>query len=310
MNAVPPIVPDSEYRGLVGLLPRGWRPYALLARFDRPIGWWLLFLPCGWGALLSGLPDGGGWRIAAMLIGAIAMRGAGCVYNDIVDRDLDAQVERTRSRPLPSGAVSVRAAWTWLAVLLAIGFGVWLALPMAAKLWSLATLPVVVMYPFMKRITWWPQAFLGIVFGSGALIGFVAGDPDGVFAGRAVAKWLLYAGTILWVIGYDTIYAIQDIEDDALVGVRSSARRMGRHVRGGVGLFYLGALALWAGAFWVVRPDPLALLALLPAAVHLAWQVATMRAGDGAGALRRFRANRDTGLLMLAASLVVGMSGL
>ncbi|MHA6718078.1 4-hydroxybenzoate octaprenyltransferase [Sphingomonas sp. RS6] len=310
MNGIPPIVPDSEYRGLVGLLPRGWRPYALLARFDRPIGWWLLFLPCGWGALLSGLPDGGAWRIAAMLIGAIAMRGAGCVYNDIVDRDLDAQVARTRSRPLPSGAVSVRAAQAWLAVLLAIGFGVWLALPMAAKLWSLATLPVVAMYPFMKRITWWPQLFLGIVFGSGALIGFVAGDPQGVFESRAAAKWLLYAGTILWVIGYDTIYAIQDIEDDALVGVRSSARRMGRHVRGGVGLFYLGAMGLWAAAFWTVRPDPLALLALLPAALHLAWQVATMRAGDGPGSLRRFRSNRDAGLLMLAASLVVGMSGL
>src|SRR5689334_1367812 len=184
MTGATPITPDTEHRGFIGLLPSGWRPYALLARLDRPIGWWLLFLPCAWGALLSGLPDGSWWRIGAMLAGAIAMRGAGCVYNDIVDRDLDAQVERTRSRPLPSGAVSLRAAWTWLAVLLAIGLGVWLAMPLPAKLWSLATLPVVAAYPFMKRITWWPQAFLGIVFGSGAVVGFVAGDPGAAFASR------------------------------------------------------------------------------------------------------------------------------
>ncbi|KTF67371.1 4-hydroxybenzoate octaprenyltransferase [Sphingomonas sp. HT-1] len=310
MTGASPIVPDTEHRGLLGLLPRRWRPYALLARFDRPIGWWLLFLPCAWGALLSGLPDGGGWRIGAMLLGAIAMRGSGCVYNDIVDRDLDAQVERTRSRPLPSGAVSMRAAWIWLGVLLAIGFGVWLAMPWPAKLWSLATLPVVAAYPFMKRITWWPQAFLGIVFGSGALVGFVAGDPAGAFASRQGAGWWLYAGTILWVIGYDTIYALQDVEDDAIVGVRSSARRMGTQVRGGVALLYALALALWAMAFWTVRPDPLALLALLPAALHLFWQIVTLTPADGANALRRFRANRDTGFLMLAACAVVGMSGL
>lgn len=310
MTGATPIVPDTEHRGLLRLLPRGWRPYALLARFDRPIGWWLLFLPCAWGAVLSGLPEGGWWRIAAMLLGAIAMRGAGCVYNDIVDRDLDAQVERTRSRPLPSGAVSVRAAWTWLAVLLAIGLGVWLAMPLPAKLWSLATLPVVAAYPFMKRITWWPQAFLGIVFGSGAVVGFVAGDPYSAFASRIGAQWWLYAGTILWVIGYDTIYALQDVEDDAIVGVRSSARRMGAHVRGGVGLLYLLALLLWSEALWTVRPDPLALLALLPVAVHFVWQLATLKPADGANALRRFRANRDAGFLMLAACAVVGLSGL
>lgn len=310
MTTATPITPDTEHRGLIGLLPRAWRPYALLARFDRPIGWWLLFLPCAWGALLAGLPNDDAWRIGAMLAGAIAMRGAGCVYNDIVDRDLDAQVERTRSRPLPSGAVSLRAAWTWLLVLLAIGLCAWLAMPAPAKLWSLATLPVVAAYPFMKRITWWPQAFLGIVFGSGALVGFVASDPAAVFASRQGAQWLLYAGTILWVIGYDTIYALQDVEDDAIVGVRSSARRMGTKVRAGVGLLYIGALALWGGAFWVVRPDPLALLALLPAAAHLAWQIATLKPADGANALRRFRANRDTGFLMVAACAVVGLSGL
>lgn len=305
-----PIVPDTEHRGLVRLLPAGARPYALLARLDRPIGWWLLFWPCAWGVALSGMPRASWWLYLWLLIGSVAMRGAGCVYNDIVDRDLDARVERTRARPLPSGQVRVRQAWLWLAALVAIGFAVWLAIPPRAELYALATLPVIALYPFMKRITWWPQAFLGLVFGSGAVVGFAAADPALFHPERVPAMWLLYLGAILWVVGYDTIYALQDVEDDALVGVRSSARRMGRHVRAGVGLLYLGALAAWGGAIWIVRPDPLALAALLPMALHLAWQVATLRPADGANALRRFRANRDAGLLMFAACLVVGLATL
>ena len=300
MTGATPIVPDTEHRGLLGLLPRSWRPYALLARFDRPIGWWLLFLPCAWGALLSGMPEGAWWRIAAMLLGAIAMRGAGCVYNDIVDRDLDAQVARTRARPIPSGLVSLRLAWVWLVALCLIGLVVLLQLGILAAIVSLASLAPVAAYPFMKRITWWPQAWLGIVFSWAALVGWAE------VAGRlSVPLWLLYAGCIAWVIGYDTIYALQDREDDALIGVRSSALRMGRSVRAGTGGFYAVAIACWAGAIWMVRPDPLALLALLPVAVHLGWQVATLVPDDGGNALARFRSNRLAGLLMFLACFVV-----
>ncbi len=308
--AAPETVPDTEHRRVLAWLHPEARPYALLARIDRPIGWWLLFWPCAWGVALSGLPGGSWWLLAWFLVGAVAMRGAGCVYNDIVDRDLDARVERTRNRPLASGALTVRDAGIWLAVLLVIGLAVWVAIPLRAELFALATLPVIAAYPFMKRITWWPQAFLGIVFASGAVIGFAAADPRVSYPERAPAMWLLYLGSILWVIGYDTIYALQDVEDDALVGVRSSARALGRHVRGGVTIFYASAVAAWGAAFWIVRPDPLVLLALAPMALHLAWQVVTLAPADGANALARFRANRNAGLLMFAACAVVGLSGL
>jgi 4-hydroxybenzoate polyprenyltransferase len=301
-------VADTEYRGLIGLLPPHARPYALLARLDRPIGWWLLFWPCAWGLALSGMPGADWWEYLWLLVGAIAMRGAGCVYNDIVDRKLDAQVERTRNRPLASGAVTVRAACIWTAILLGAGLAVWLHLPIRPKLFALMTLPVIALYPFMKRITWWPQAFLGLVFGSGAVVGFALGDWNVYYPERLPSMWLLYAGTILWVIGYDTIYALQDVEDDALVGVRSSARRLGGAVRPGIGAFYALALALWGVAFWQLRPDPLVLLALVPMAGHLAWQVLTLKPADGGNALARFRANRFAGLLMFAACLVVGMT--
>jgi 4-hydroxybenzoate polyprenyltransferase len=253
--------PDSEHRRFVAWLPAALRPFALLARLDRPIGWQLLYWPCAWAVLLAGGLASNWPLLLWFALGSIAMRGAGCVYNDIVDRDLDASVARTRSRPLPSGAVSL-----------------------------------------MKRITWWPQAWLGIVFSWGALVGWTA------VTGRAdPAMWLLYAGTVAWVIGYDTIYALQDVEDDALIGVRSSARRMGSRVRAGVALFYVFALALWGGAFWLIRPDPLALVALVPAAVHFCWQLATLNPADGGNALTRFRSNRMTGLLVALACLVVGL---
>ena len=297
------IVPDTEHRGLVGLLPSGWRPYALLARFDRPIGWWLLFWPGAWAvALAKGAVER--WDLVLwLLLGSIAMRGAGCVFNDIVDRDLDRQIARTRSRPVASGVVSVKAALLWLGLLCLIGLVVWFQLHWPARLVALASIAPVAAYPFMKRITWWPQAWLGLVFSWAALVGW-AEAPDMHFT----PGLLLYAGSLFWVIGYDTIYALQDVEDDALVGVRSSARRLGSRVRPGVALFYAAALALWGAAFWQLRADPLALLALAPVALHFVWQVATLVPEDGVNALARFRSNRNAGLLMFAACLVIGQT--
>ena len=293
-------VPDSERTGLIGALPSALRPYASLMRIDRPIGTWLLFWPCAWSVALAG----GGWRLIALLaIGAVVMRSAGCVYNDIDDRELDKQVERTRLRPLASGRVSLRAAWALTIALCLVGLLVLLTLPRIAQLIALASLALVAAYPFMKRITWWPQAWLGLVFSWGALVGWPAATGS--------VDWpplLLWLGSIFWVIGYDTLYAIQDIEDDALVGVRSSARRMGANVRVGVALCYALALAGWGAAIWWVRPDWIALLALLPAAIHLAVQAARADPVDGARALALFRSNRWCGALVFAAMLLVGLS--
>jgi 4-hydroxybenzoate polyprenyltransferase len=295
-----PIVPDSEHRGLVARLPQPLRDYALLARFDRPIGWWLLFWPCVWGVWLAGA----GWQfelVAWLLLGAIAMRGAGCVYNDIVDADLDRQVARTAARPVASGRVSVTAAWAWLLALCAVGLVVLVQLRWQAELVALASLALVAAYPFMKRITWWPQAWLGLVFTWGALVGWTALRLDHIDAMLA-----LYAGSIFWCIGYDTIYALQDKEDDALVGIRSSALRLGDNVKAGVTAFYLLALAFWGLAVWWTREDPLAMLALIPAAAHLLWQALTLDPADGANALERFRSNRFAGALVAAGFFVVG----
>ncbi len=295
------MTPDTEYRGFVRLLPNAARPFALLARFDRPIGWWLLFWPGAWGVALAGGAIDRWDLILWLLAGAIAMRGAGCVYNDIVDRDLDAQVARTRNRPLASGAVSLKAAWVWLVILCLIGLAVLLQLHLYSGIVAILSLAPVAAYPFMKRITWWPQAWLGLVFSWAALVGW-----SDIAGALTLPGLLLYAGSIAWVIGYDTIYALQDREDDALIGVRSSALRMGNHVKGGVGIFYGLALVLWGAAFWQVRPDPLALVALVPLAVHLAWQVVSLDLADGTSALDRFRSNRFAGFLMFCACFVVG----
>jgi 4-hydroxybenzoate polyprenyltransferase len=295
------IVPDSQHRGLVGLLPPTLRGLALLARFDRPIGWWLLFWPGAWGVALAGGAFERFGLILWLLVGSIAMRGAGCVYNDIVDRDLDAQVARTRARPIPSAQVSLRLAWVWLVLLCLIGLVVLVQLSVFAALVALTSLLPVAAYPFMKRITWWPQAWLGMVFSWAALVGW-----SEVAGGVSTAMWLLYGGSVAWVVGYDTIYALQDREDDALVGVRSSALRMGRHVRAGVALCYALAVALWAGALWFARADPLATAALLPIAGHLGWQVARLDPDDGGQALTLFRSNRFAGMLMFLACVVVG----
>jgi 4-hydroxybenzoate polyprenyltransferase len=300
------IVPDTQHRGMIAALPARLRDFAQLARFDRPIGWWLLFWPCVWGVLLAGGGrDLGFWAllrlIAWLLLGSIAMRGAGCVYNDLVDADLDRQVARTAARPVASGRVSRRAAWLWLAALCLMGLAVLLQLRATAQLVALTSLAPVAAYPFMKRITWWPQAWLGLVFSWGALVGWaqLRGDMLAVLAA-------LYAGSICWVVGYDTIYALQDREDDALVGIRSSALRLGGWVRSGVASFYVLAMALWLLAFWLLRPDWLALLTLLPLGIQLLWQVLTLDPADPVNPLDRFRSNRFAGLLMALACWVVG----
>ncbi|MES2174189.1 MAG: 4-hydroxybenzoate octaprenyltransferase [Pseudomonadota bacterium] len=296
------IVPDSEARGLLARLPDTPRILAQLARFDRPIGWWLLFWPGAWAVALAG---GGLARwplIGWLLLGSIAMRGAGCVFNDIVDRDLDRKVARTAARPLASGAMSVKVAWAWLLALCLIGLIVLLQLDLYAQVVALGSLALVAAYPFMKRITGWPQVWLGLVFSWAALVGW-----SEVMGALSLPGLLLYAGTIFWVVGYDTIYALQDREDDALIGIGSSALSMGRHVRSGVTLCYALALALWACAIWQMRGEMLALAALLPIAAHLLWQVATLKQ-DGVDPLSKFRSNRFAGLLMFLACLVVGSS--
>jgi 4-hydroxybenzoate polyprenyltransferase len=296
------IVPDSERRGFIGALPPRLRPFASLMRLDRPIGTWLLFWPCAWSVALAGVA--GRWDLLLWLgLGAFAMRSAGCVYNDIVDRDLDLQVERTRLRPLASRRVSLRSAWLLIALLSVIGLAVLLQLKLVAALIALASLAPVAAYPFMKRITWWPQAWLGIVFSWGALVGWPA-----VTGSFAVPPLLLWLGSIAWVIGYDTLYAIQDKEDDALVGVRSSARRLGDKAPVGVAVFYGLAVLLWSAAISSVRPDWMALATLAPAALHLANQAIRADPDDGDLALKLFRSNRSCGLLVFLAMLVVGLS--
>lgn len=302
MTATTDIVPDSERRGFIGALPARLRPFASLMRLDRPVGTWLLYWPCAWSVGLAGVR--GRWTLFLWLaLGAFAMRTAGCVYNDIVDRELDQRVERTRLRPLASGRVGVESAWLLILGLCLIGLVVLLQLNLTAAIVALVSVAPVAAYPFMKRITWWPQAWLGLVFSWGALVGWpaVTGSLD----------WppvLLWFGSIAWVVGYDTLYAIQDIEDDALVGVKSSARRLGSGAGLGVAIFYAIALILWGAAIWAVRPDWVALLTLLPAALHLAGQALRADPDDGALALRLFRSNRTCGLLVFLAMLVVGLS--
>jgi len=294
------IVPDSERRGFIGALPPRVRPFASLMRLDRPIGSWLLYWPCAWGVALAGV--GGRWNLFLWLgLGAFAMRSGGCVYNDIVDRDLDRRVERTRLRPLASGRVSLESAWLLIAALCIVGLVVLLQLNLTAAIVAVISIAPVAAYPFMKRITWWPQAWLRIVFSWGALVGWPA-----VTGSLSWATFLLWFGSIAWVVGYDTLYAIQDIEDDALVGVKSSARRLGDKAPLGIGIFYTLALLLWGGAIWTVRPDWVALLALVPAALHLANQALRADPKDGELALQLFRSNRSCGLLIFLGMLAVG----
>ncbi|MGE0046550.1 MAG: 4-hydroxybenzoate octaprenyltransferase [Hyphomonadaceae bacterium] len=277
------------------------RAFAQLSRLDRPIGWQLLYLPCLMGIAIVRTQDGfwpeEGWLALWPLIGAIAMRGAGCTYNDIVDRDIDAQVARTRGRPIPSGAVSMVEAWAWLGAQLLIGLFVLLALPRFAQIVALCSLPLVALYPFMKRVTWWPQAFLGIVFSWGALVGGAATE-------RALSPetMLLYAGCFFWVMGYDTIYALQDKEDDALVGVKSTARLFGDAWRTWTFGFYIAAVLLWSGAAYVAGAQWPTFLVLGGIGAIIIWpEVQRPQEGQPSTALAAFKANAMIGAAILGA---------
>jgi 4-hydroxybenzoate polyprenyltransferase len=282
--------------------PSWSRPYLRLSRLDRPIGSWLLLLPCWWSAALAaGVGRDIGQLplvIVLFFIGAFVMRGAGCTWNDITDRDLDARVERTRSRPIPAGQVSVPQAFVFLVAQALIGLAVLLQFNRFAVATGIASLIIVAVYPFMKRITWWPQVVLGLAFSWGALMGFA------VTLGRIDATALaLYAGSIAWVIGYDTIYAHQDAEDDALIGIKSTALLFGARTHRALASFYtlavvlIGAALVLAGARWP------AWIGLAAFAVHLVWQIRRLEIGDPALCLRVFKSNRDAGLLLFAGLL-------
>jgi 4-hydroxybenzoate polyprenyltransferase len=279
--------------------PAAARPYLRLARIDRPIGWWLLLLPCWWSAAMAaiaaGRPYPDPWHCALFLVGAVAMRGAGATYNDIIDRDLDARVARTRHRPLPSGQVSVTAAVAFLVLLGLIGLLVLLQFNGFAVALGLASLVPVALYPFMKRVTSMPQLVLGLAFAWGGLMGWAA-----AFGDLAAPALLVYAAAIAWTIGYDTIYALQDIEDDEVVGIKSSARLFGSRVRLGIGLCYGLAVLLLVTALVIVRAGPLAHLGVGAFGLHLAWQTWRIDRRAPALALRLFRSNRDAGLILFA----------
>jgi len=294
-----PASPADAVRGSwVASAPAFARPYLQLSRYDRPAGFWLLGLPCIIGLALARIPAGFVPADALLglffAIGAIAMRGAGCTYNDILDRDIDAKVARTALRPLPSGAVSLKEAWAWLLLQCLVGLGVLLCLPDFAKLVALGAIPMVALYPLMKRITWWPQVWLGLTFNWGVLVAAAS-----VRGELTAPDLVLYAGLVLWTLGYDTIYAIQDLEDDALVGVKSTARRFGASVRPAVSIIYLLCIALCATAGWM-SAGAWGALATLPFALHLVQQAMRTDAANGRLALVLFRANRDAGVLLFA----------
>ena len=300
-NAAAPVA-DSTSNWVDTHAPLWARPYLRLARSDRPIGWWLLLLPCWWSAALAAgiahdvrdLPR----VLLLFFIGAVAMRGAGCTWNDITDRKLDAQVERTRSRPIPSGQVTVRQAAVFLVAQALIGLAVLLQFNGFAVLAGIASLVIVAVYPFMKRITYWPQATLGLAFSWGALMGFA------VILGRIDATaLLLYAGSIAWVIAYDTIYAHQDTEDDVMVGIKSTALLFGERTQTALTIFYSLAVALIGIALWRGGSHWLAWVGLIAFAAHLVWQVRSIRISDSALCLRLFKSNRDAGLLLFAGLL-------
>jgi 4-hydroxybenzoate polyprenyltransferase len=276
-------------------LPVRLRPYARLARLDRPIGTWLLLFPGWWGIALAAQR----WPDPALLllfgVGAVAMRGAGCTLNDIADRNYDGQVARTRLRPLPSGAVSVRHAVVFLLLQLAIGAAILLSFNRITILLGVAVLALIGTYPFMKRVTYWPQVFLGLNFNWGALIGWTA-----VTGALGFAPLLLYLGGVFWTIGYDTIYAHQDKEDDIRIGVKSSAIALGAHTRPWLFVFYGAALLLWGAAGYAAGLVALFWVGLISAAVQLGWQAAVVATDDPADCLRKFRSNRALGWLMLA----------
>jgi len=308
-------IADSAKSHWVNRAPIGIRPYLQLSRLDRPVGYWL-----GWiGLAFAGLSHGLVWMdlvwAVLILIGAIAMRGAGCTYNDIVDQDLDAQVERTALRPLPAGTVTTQQAWRWTFAQIGIGFLVWLCLPLLAKGIALLALPLVAAYPFMKRITWFPQVWLGMTFNWAVLVAYAAKTGT-----VSLPLFILYIGLIFWTVGYDTIYACQDIEDDAMVGIKSTARKFGGRVKLGVGVCYLTSVLLITYAafieFWMmISPPSLSLgisdfIIILPNFIffigHLCWQVSTLSSADGENAIKRFKSNTFAGVILSLSLIAFG----
>lgn len=300
MTAPTAILPDAQPRNWLDRFAPDWlKPYGRLARWDRPIGWWLLLWPCWWSAALVAIAYERGapnvWHLVLLMVGAIAMRGAGCTYNDLVDRDLDAHVERTKNRPLPSGAVKPWQAAIFLILQALIGALVLIQFNRYTIVLGLASLIVVTAYPFAKRVTDWPQFVLGLAFSWGALVGWSA------TAGRlAAAPVLLYCGAVLWTIGYDTMYALQDKEDDALIGVRSTARLFGRRSRLLIAAFYLAAFLLFAVACVLADAGLFAFAGLGLGLLHALFLVVTLDPRDTANCLKRFRANSTTGWIVFA----------
>ena len=295
-------VADATGNWVDGLAPPFARPYLRLARLDRPIGSWLLLMPCWWSVGLAGMrveqfPSL--WHIVLFFIGAFAMRGAGCTWNDLVDRNLDRLVERTRSRPIPSGQVTVAEATAFMVAQALIGFLVLIQFNRFTVFTGLASLLVVAIYPFMKRITYWPQIVLGLAFSYGALMGWPA-----AFGRLDWPAIVLYAGSISWVIGYDTIYAHQDREDDLLIGIKSTALLFGENTRPMLAGFYSGAVVLIGIAGLTAGGGLIFVLGLIAFAAHLAWQVVRLDINDSAHCLKLFKSNRDAGLILFGAMLL------
>ncbi len=303
--------PADATRSFVDRAPPGMRPWLELMRLDRPIGVWLLFWPCVFGLALGTMADDRSfsdwsdlWLVVLFAIGSVVMRGAGCTYNDIVDREIDAKVARTRGRPIPSGRVGVKDAWLFLGAQLLIGLLVLIQLNDFAIVLGAASLLLVAAYPFMKRITWWPQAWLGLTFNWGALLGFAA--ETGRIDWTAI---MLYAGLFFWTLGYDTIYAHQDKEDDALIGVKSTARLFGARSKDWILGFYAVAFAFILASGYAAHAGwPFTFLMLL-AGAHLVWQVHTLNIDDPECCLKIFRSNRETGALIALAFVVSSWVG-
>jgi 4-hydroxybenzoate polyprenyltransferase len=299
MNRAAGSVADATGNWVDTIAPAWSRPYLRLSRLDRPIGSWLLLLPCWWSAALAAVAAHAKapnlWHLLLFLVGAFAMRGAGCTWNDIVDRELDASVERTRSRPIPSGQVSAGQAALFLALQALAGFAVLIAFNGFTIGLGIASLAIVVVYPFMKRITYWPQIVLGLAFSWGALMGWA-----GAFGRLDVPALLLYAGSISWVIGYDTIYAHQDREDDALIGIKSTALLFGPRTKPMLGVFYGVAVVLIGVAGFLAGARMIFAIGLAAFAGHLAWQIIRLDIADPDNCLVVFKSNRDAGLILFA----------
>ena len=304
-GATPDALPDSW----VARAPAWLQPYLRLMRADRPVGAWLLYIPCLWGLALAAAEGFGApvllYYAALTGLGAYAMRSAGCVYNDIIDRDFDAKVERTALRPIPSGQVSAMQAWGLLAGLCLVGLAGLAQFNLFTIIIGASSLALVAAYPFMKRITWWPQGWLGLTFNWGALVGYAAAT-----GGLSPAAAALYAAGVFWTLGYDTVYAHQDTEDDALIGVKSSALRLGEKTRPWLGGFYAATVLLFALAGWLAGASFVYFAALVPAALHLAWQVRKLDIHDSHNCLTLFKSNRNAGLLLLAAPVCEALASM